>query len=125
MGGGDVRRRRWPALPVSAPGDDRLDVASQRVGDGDRVRIGDWSFETVAVHGHTVSHIAFHGHGLLFCDDTMFSLGCGRMFGGTPAEMLASLERLAALPGDTPVCCGPEYTLSHPPLNQKSVVEGK
>src|SRR3546814_13733378 len=80
IGGVDELRRRWPALPVIAPVDDRIDVASQRVGDGDRVRIGDWSFETVAVPGHTVSHIAFHGHGLLFCGDTLFSLGCGRLF---------------------------------------------
>src|SRR3546814_8226163 len=54
IGGVDELRRRWPALPVIAPVDDRIDVASQRVGDGDRVRIGDWSFETVAVPGHTV-----------------------------------------------------------------------
>jgi hydroxyacylglutathione hydrolase len=106
-------RRRWPALPVIAPVDDRIAIASQRVGNGDRVRIGDWAFETVAVPGHTVSHIAFHGHGLLFCGDTLFSLGCGRMFEGTPAQMLGSLDRLAALPGDTLVCCGHEYTLSN------------
>ena len=51
--------------------------------------------------------------GLLFCGDTLFSLGCGRVFEGTPAQMLASLERLAALPGDTLVCCGHEYTQSN------------
>src|SRR3546814_7193531 len=113
VGGVDDLRRRWPALPVIAPVDDLIDVASQRVGDGDRVRIGYWSFETVTVPGHTVSHIAFHGHGLLFCGDTLFSLGCGRLFEGTPAQMLDSLERLAALPGDTRVCCGHEYTLSN------------
>src|SRR3546814_2213269 len=61
----------------------------------------------------SVSHIAFHGHGLLFCGDTLFSRGCGRLFEGTPAQMLDSLERLAALPGDTRVCCGHEYTLSN------------
>jgi hydroxyacylglutathione hydrolase len=65
------------------------------------------------VPGHTVSHIAFHGHGLLFCGDTLFSLGCGRLFEGTPAQMLASLDRLAELPEDTLVCCGHEYTQSN------------
>src|SRR3546814_18903497 len=55
----------------------------------------------------------FRSHGLLFCGDTLFSLGCGRLFEGTPAQMLDSLERLAALPGDTRVCCGHEYTLSN------------
>lgn len=113
IGGVAELRRHWPDLPVIAPADERIPSASQRVGDGDHARIGDWSFETIAVPGHTVSHIAFHGHGLLFCGDTLFSLGCGRLFEGTPAQMLASLERLAALPGDTRVCCGHEYTLSN------------
>lgn len=113
IGGVEGLRDRWPTLAVIAPVDDRIATASQRVGDGERVRIGDWSFETLAVPGHTVSHIAFHGHGLLFCGDTLFSLGCGRMFEGTPAQMLGSLDRLAALPGDTLVCCGHEYTLSN------------
>ena len=113
IGGVDELLRRWPGLPVVAPADERIPAASRRAGDGDRVRVGNWTFETLAVPGHTVSHIAFHGHGLLFCGDTLFSLGCGRMFEGTPAQMLASLERLAALPGDTRVCCGHEYTLSN------------
>ena len=113
IGGVAELRERWPGLPVIAPMDDRIAIASQRVGDGDRIVIGDWTFETLAVPGHTVSHIAFHGHGLLFCGDTLFSLGCGRLFEGTPAQMLESLERLAALPGDTRVCCGHEYTLSN------------
>lgn len=113
IGGVAELRERWPNLPVIAPDDERIPVASRRVGDGDQVRIGDWSFETLAVPGHTVSHIAFHGHGLLFCGDTLFSLGCGRMFEGTPAQMLGSLDRLAALPGDTRICCGHEYTLSN------------
>ena len=113
IGGVEALRRRWPGVPVIAPDDDRITIASQRVGDGAQARIGDWAFETIAVPGHTVSHVAFFGHGLLFSGDTLFSLGCGRLFEGTPAQMLASLERLAALPGDTRVCCGHEYTLSN------------
>jgi hydroxyacylglutathione hydrolase len=101
---------RWPGLTVIAPDDPRIVHASRRVADGDRVDIGPWRFETLAVPGHTETHVAFHGHGLLFCGDTLFSLGCGRMFEGTPARMLASLDRLAALPGETLVCCGHEYT---------------
>jgi hydroxyacylglutathione hydrolase len=83
------------------------------VGNGDRVERDGWRFEVLAVPGHTVSHIAFSGHGHLFCGDTLFSLGCGRLFEGTPAQMLASLDRLAALPDDTRVCCGHEYTLAN------------
>jgi hydroxyacylglutathione hydrolase len=62
------------------------------------------------VPGHTRSHVAYFGEGLLFCGDTLFSLGCGRLFEGTPAQMHASLARLASLPADTRVCCGHEYT---------------
>ena len=113
VGGVAELLRRWPGLPVHAPGDERIAQASQRVGDGDRVAAGPWSFEVIAVPGHTVSHIAFHGHGLLFCGDTLFSLGCGRLFEGSPAQMLASLDRLATLPGTTRVCCGHEYTQSN------------
>jgi hydroxyacylglutathione hydrolase len=62
------------------------------------------------VPGHTLSHIAYVGAGLLLCGDTLFSLGCGRLFEGTPAQMLASLDRLSMLPGETWVCGGHEYT---------------
>ena len=87
--------------------------ATQRVGAGDIARIDDWVFEVHEIPGHTVSHIAFHGHQVLFCGDTLFSLGCGRLFEGTPMQMLDSLDRLAALPGQARVCCGHEYTVSN------------
>jgi hydroxyacylglutathione hydrolase len=70
------------------------------------------------VPGHTAGHIAYYcpevdGAPLLFCGDTLFSGGCGRLFEGTPAQMLSSLDKLAALPGPTRVCCTHEYTLSN------------
>jgi hydroxyacylglutathione hydrolase len=70
-------------------------------------------FAVLAVPGHTRGHIAYFGHGTLFCGDTLFSGGCGRLFEGTPAEMLHSLDRLASLPGGTRVCCAHEYTSSN------------
>ncbi len=119
VGGTPALRERWPQIPVIAPDDPRIQ-ATQRVGDGDAVRVGDWSLRTLAVPGHTLSHVAYtldrgagSGERLLFSGDTLFSLGCGRLFEGTPAQMLASLTRLAALPEDTRVCCGHEYTLSN------------
>jgi hydroxyacylglutathione hydrolase len=98
-----------------APHDARTGLPCERVGEGDAVRIDALGvrFDVLAVPGHTTSHIAFHGAGHLFCGDTLFSLGCGRMFEGTPAQMLASLDRLAMLPGDTAMCCGHEYTLAN------------
>ena len=109
---------RWPGLPVFAPHDDRIGGATVRVGDGDAFDADGVRFETIAVPGHTSSHVAFvcadaGGEPLLFSGDTLFSLGCGRLFEGTPAQMLGSLDRLAALPGDTRVCCGHEYTQSN------------
>lgn len=103
----------WPQAAVVAPEDARIATATQRVGDGDAVSLGPLRFETLTVPGHTVSHVAFHGHGLLFCGDTLFSLGCGRVFEGSPGQMLHSLDRLAALPDATRVCCGHEYTQSN------------
>ena len=114
-------KARWPEIEIHAPHDPRIGIATHRVGQGDTVAHADWRFDTLEVPGHTRSHIAFHsqrnekdiGPGLLFCGDTLFSLGCGRLFEGTPAQMLASLDALAALPGDTLVCCTHEYTLSN------------
>jgi hydroxyacylglutathione hydrolase len=102
-------------IPCYAPVDDRIARATHRVGEGDRIRIEplDLEIDVLAVPGHTLSHVAYHGGGFLFCGDTLFSLGCGRLFEGTPGQMLASLDRLAALPGDTLVCCGHEYTQSN------------
>ncbi|MGH8111213.1 MAG: hydroxyacylglutathione hydrolase [Rhodanobacteraceae bacterium] len=105
----------FPAAEIIAPHDERIEGATRRVGDGERVDLAAPAarFEVLEVHGHTRSHIAYYGEGLVFCGDTLFSLGCGRVFEGTPAEMLASLDRLASLPGDTRVCCAHEYTLAN------------
>jgi hydroxyacylglutathione hydrolase len=110
--GGAARLQSALGIPAWGPVDARIPGEVNRVGDGDRVAVPELGldFEVLAVPGHTRSHVAFHGAGHLFCGDTLFSLGCGRMFEGTPSQFLASLDRLAALPGDTAVCCGHEYT---------------
>lgn len=102
-------------VPVYAPCDERIDVATVRVKDGDTVTLlgAHTTFEVISVPGHTLSHVAYRGEGVLLCGDTLFSLGCGRLFEGSPAQMLASLERLASLPGETLVCCGHEYTAAN------------
>jgi hydroxyacylglutathione hydrolase len=90
----------------------------RRMDDGDTLELLGLRFTVLNVPGHTAGHIAWYspdvaGQPLLFCGDTLFSGGCGRLFEGTPAQMLASLDRLAALPGNTRVCCAHEYTLSN------------
>lgn len=113
IGGVPDLLERWPGLPVWAPEEPRIPFATHRAGDGDVIQIGPWRFEVLAVPGHTLSHIAYYGHGVLFSGDTLFSLGCGRLFEGKPAQMLQSLDRLATLPPETLVCCGHEYTLGN------------
>lgn len=95
-----------------------LPEPARRVSGGDTVSVLDIEFQVLSVPGHTTGHIAFYaadagGAPLLFCGDTLFSGGCGRLFEGTPAQMLASLDALAALPGETRVCCAHEYTLAN------------
>jgi len=95
------------------PEDRRLPEAVQALSAGRHALPGDWAVEVLAVPGHTRSHLAFHIGDHLFSGDTLFSLGCGRLFEGQPAQMLDALDRLAALPASTRVCCGHEYTLAN------------
>ena len=114
VGGVGELVRRWP-VPVIGPDDARISHRTRTVHDGERCELQDLglSFEILAVPGHTLSHIAFWGHGALFCGDTLFSAGCGRMFEGTPEQMNASLNRLRELPPETQVFCGHEYTAAN------------
>ncbi|MBL8298132.1 MAG: hydroxyacylglutathione hydrolase [Rhodanobacteraceae bacterium] len=103
------------AVDVFAPDDARIPGATQRIGGGDIVDLAMPSLRlhVVSLPGHTRSHIGYHGGGVLFCGDTLFSVGCGRLFEGSAAQMLASLDTLAALPPETLVCCAHEYTWSN------------
>jgi len=101
--------------PVFGPSRERMPCDVQPIDDGDVVSLADLGleFRVMAVPGHTLGHVAYHGHGALFCGDTLFSAGCGRLFEGTAQQMLASLDRIATLPDDTRVYCAHEYTLSN------------
>ena len=100
---------------VFGPARETLPCEFRPLDDGDSVSLADLGldFRVMAVPGHTLGHVAYHGHGALFCGDTLFSAGCGRLFEGTAAQMLDSLDRIAALPDDTRVYCAHEYTLSN------------
>lgn len=100
---------------VYGPARERLPCDVRPLDDGDSVSLADLGleFRVMAVPGHTLGHIAYHGHGALFCGDTLFSAGCGRLFEGTPAQMLSSLDRIAALADETRVYCAHEYTLAN------------
>ncbi|MCW2364238.1 MULTISPECIES: hydroxyacylglutathione hydrolase [Sphingobium] len=83
--------------------------------EGDRVRLGDHEAVVMEVPAHTAGHIAYHfaDDAMIFVGDTMFAMGCGRLFEGTPAQMYANMRRFEALPEDTQVYCAHEYTLSN------------
>jgi hydroxyacylglutathione hydrolase len=102
----------WPEARVFGPADRRIPAVTDPVTEGDVFRVPglDASFRVLEVPGHTSSHIAYFGEGCLFCGDTLFAGGCGRVFDGTFAQLAASLERIAALPPETLVYCAHEYT---------------
>jgi hydroxyacylglutathione hydrolase len=103
---------------VHGPARERIPAPFVPHADGDVVEVLGHRFEVIDVPGHTAGHIAYLQRDdaaapLLFCGDTLFSAGCGRLFEGTPAQMHGSLARLAALGGATRVCCTHEYTLAN------------
>lgn len=98
-------------VPVYGPDDPRLAGIDRTVGHEDRIELDGFDAFTVwQVPGHTLSHVVYFDSHVLFCGDTLFSLGCGRLFEGSPEQMLASLDLLRSLPDHTRLCCGHEYT---------------
>ena len=118
VGGVDALRPLLKGV-VYGPARERIPQPFVPLVDGARIEVCGLSFEVLDVPGHTAGHIAyFHAAQdaqapIVFCGDTLFSAGCGRLFEGTPAQMNASLKRLASLPADTRVCCAHEYTLAN------------
>jgi hydroxyacylglutathione hydrolase len=116
--GGVAALREATGAQVFGPSRERIPDPVQRLHGGDRCVVLGLGFEVLDVPGHTAGHIAYYcaafpGAPLLFCGDTLFSGGCGRLFEGSPEQMLNSLHTLAALPDNTQVCCTHEYTLGN------------
>ncbi len=117
--GGVPALREATGVEVFGPARERIAEPYVGLSHGDHVDVLGLRFEVIDIPGHTAGHVAFFLPGaserkpLVFCGDTLFSGGCGRLFEGTPAQMLASLDALASLPDDTRICCGHEYTLAN------------
>ena len=113
--GGIAQLLQRSRVPVYGPKREPIATLSHPVAEGDKVSVPELgvSFSVLDIPGHTRAHIAYYGVGVLFCGDTLFACGCGRVFEGTPEQMYASLEKLRALPDDTKVYCGHEYTLAN------------
>ena len=117
VGGVDALRARLSGA-VYGPAHEKIPTPFVPLSDGQQIEVLGQRFAIIDVPGHTAGHIAYAQQDQakapwLFCGDTLFSAGCGRLFEGTPAQMAASLARLSALPSDTQVCCTHEYTLSN------------
>ncbi len=104
-------------VPVFGPAAENIEGVTRPVAEGDTVRLDELGVElsVLDIPGHTSGHVAYYAAGLgaVFCGDTLFSAGCGRLFEGTPPQLAASLAKLAALPDETRVYCTHEYTLSN------------
>ncbi|BAY15464.1 beta-lactamase-like protein [Anabaenopsis circularis NIES-21] len=122
VGGNQQLMQRFPKLTVYGGAEDQGRIPGQQVflQQGDRISFGDRPAEVIFVPGHTRAHIAYYFSphtadepGELFCGDTLFAGGCGRLFEGTPTQMVSSLEKLRSLPDNTRVWCAHEYTLKN------------
>jgi hydroxyacylglutathione hydrolase len=113
--GGIPELLRSNPCPVYGPRNEPIPTLTHPVSEGDTVRIPEIGaeFSVLDIPGHTRAHIAYYGLGSLFCGDTLFACGCGRLFEGTPEQMFSSLSKLLALPDQTKVYCGHEYTLAN------------
>lgn len=102
-------------LPVFGPGAESITGVDHPLAGGETITVPGvgLQLQVLAVPGHTLGHIAYYANTMLFCGDTLFGAGCGRLFEGTAAQMFASLSSLAALPGNTRVFCAHEYTLQN------------
>lgn len=118
IGGVPALLAEWD-VPVFGPKNDGIDLVTHPLIQGDRITVPgiDLALDVLDVPGHTLGHIAYVRRDAdahwLFCGDTLFGAGCGRLFEGTPAQMAASLAQLAALPDETLVYCAHEYTMSN------------
>lgn len=113
--GGNLRLRQRYGCDIYAPDNPRIPAVTRVLHGGDSVKLAEPNLhlEVLATPGHTLDHISYVGHGCLFCGDTLFGCGCGKLFEGSPAMMAASLDAILALPDSTRVCCAHEYTLSN------------
>ncbi len=115
VGGIPELKARWPGAVVYGPAHEPIKGLEVLLAEGDEVLLhdGDTRFKVLDTPGHTEGHISYHGETLLFCGDTLFAGGCGRVFSGTFEQLYHSLRKLAALPAHTLVYCAHEYTLDN------------
>ncbi|MDX1901760.1 MAG: hydroxyacylglutathione hydrolase [Gammaproteobacteria bacterium] len=112
----------YPNIQIVGSKDSRISHVTQKLSEGEKIVSEFFNFEVIEIPGHTLDHIAFYGHGVLFCGDTLFSAGCGRVFEGTIEMMYSTLNKIASLDEAVQIYCGHEYTLHN--LKFAQMVEG-
>jgi len=113
--GGNMALVQEFSIPVHGPANENIPLRTHGLTEGETLAIPELAseFTVIEVPGHTAGHIAFYGHHALFCGDTLFSCGCGRIFEGNAQQMYASLQKLVNLPDETKIYCAHEYTLAN------------
>jgi hydroxyacylglutathione hydrolase len=113
--GGNVAMKEATGCTVSGPAAENIPARDIAMSEGSELRIGSHVGRVIEIPGHTLGHVAliFDDPAIAFVGDTLFAMGCGRLFEGTAEQMYSSLQRLAALPEDTALYCGHEYTLAN------------
>jgi hydroxyacylglutathione hydrolase len=120
--GGNLAVKEATGAKISAPASENIPGRDVTLSEGESIRLGEHVGRVIAVPGHTLGHIAliFEGDGVAFVGDTLFAMGCGRLFEGTPQQMFTSLQRLSSLPDDTRLYCAHEYTLANARFAQQA-----
>ncbi len=113
VGGVKELRQRFPEVVVYGPEETQDKGATKCVVEGDKLILLGYEFSVFATPGHTLGHVSYYTIPYLFCGDTLFSGGCGRLFEGTADQMYQSFQKINALPGETVICCAHEYTLAN------------
>jgi len=113
VGGVKELRQRFPDVVVYGPEETQDKGATKCVVEGDKLILLGYEFSVFATPGHTLGHVSYYTIPYLFCGDTLFSGGCGRLFEGTADQMYQSFQKINALPGETVICCAHEYTLAN------------
>jgi hydroxyacylglutathione hydrolase len=113
--GGNVAMKEATGCTIFGPAAEDIPGRDVALSEGSELQIGDHVGRAMEIPGHTLGHVAlvFDDAGIAFVGDTLFAMGCGRLFEGTPQQMFRSLQRIAELPDDTRLCCGHEYTLAN------------
>lgn len=113
VGGVSTLKQNFPSIAVYGPAEIKGDLVTRLIADEESFSLLGHDFRVIATPGHTLGHVSYYSSPYLFCGDTLFSAGCGRLFEGTAEQMYKSFQKINNLPSETLICCAHEYTQSN------------